>query len=57
VTSRVIGWKEISEYIGSVREMEEWAPVLIGSPWERKKPLGTQTTTKRIILVYQKTVS
>jgi hypothetical protein len=47
VASKVIGWPEISDYIGSRREIEEWAPVLIGLPWDRMKLLGSHMTTEQ----------
>jgi hypothetical protein len=43
----VIGWPEISDYIGSRRESEEWNSIPIGSSWDRMKPLGSHTTTDR----------
>jgi hypothetical protein len=47
VASQVIGWLEISDYIGSSREMEEWASVPIGLPWDKMKLLGSHVTTER----------
>jgi hypothetical protein len=44
---KVIGWPEISDYIGNGREMKEWNSVPIGSPWDRMKPLGSHTTAER----------
>jgi hypothetical protein len=45
--SRIIGWPEISNYIGSRKEMEEWISIPIGWPWKRMKLLGSHTTTER----------
>jgi hypothetical protein len=47
VASRVIGWPETSDYIGSRREIKEWISVSIGSPLDRMKLLGSHTTTER----------
>jgi D-alanyl-D-alanine dipeptidase len=47
MASIVIGWPEISGYVGSRREMEEWTSVPIGSPWDRMKPLGSHTTSEQ----------
>jgi hypothetical protein len=33
--------------LGIGKEMEEWASVGIGSPWNRMKPPGSHTTTDR----------
>jgi hypothetical protein len=42
-----MGWPEISDYIGSRREMEKWASVPIYSPWDSMKSLGSHMTTER----------
>jgi hypothetical protein len=44
----VIGWAEISDYIGIRREMKGQASVPIGFPSDRMKPLDPHTTTERI---------
>jgi hypothetical protein len=36
-----IGWAEISDYVGSRREMEKRTSVPIGSTWDGMKPLGS----------------
>jgi hypothetical protein len=40
VTSQVIDWPEILDYVGSRREMEEWTSVLIGSPVGQNETSG-----------------
>jgi hypothetical protein len=47
VKSRVIDWSEISDYVGSRREMEDWTLAPIGSLWDTMKLLGSHTTTER----------
>jgi hypothetical protein len=47
LASRVVGWPEISDYIGSRKEMEELTSGPIGSLWDRMKPLGSHRTTER----------
>jgi hypothetical protein len=46
VTIQVIDWPEISGYVGSRRELEEWGSVPTDSLWGRMKLLGSLRTTK-----------
>jgi hypothetical protein len=47
VACQVFSWPEISDYIKSRREMEEWTSVPIGSLGDRMKLLASHMTTKR----------